>query len=131
MNKVSINPETVSKPIKPYFAHAVKCSGGNLLFISGQISRDAKGNLVGKGDIKAQTRQVLENIKAILASQGANMESIVKVTVFLTDLRNFEAVAEVRQEYFQNNVPASTLVGVTGLVSSDYLIEIEAIAVID
>jgi len=131
MNKTPINPDTVSKPIKPYFAQAVKSSSGNLLFISGQISVDAKGNLVGKGDIKAQTRQVLENIQAILRSVGASLENIVKVTVFLTDLRNFEAVAEVRSEYFKGNPPASTLVGVNGLVSPDFLIEIEAIAVVD
>jgi 2-iminobutanoate/2-iminopropanoate deaminase len=127
MNKTLINPETVAKPIKPYYANAVKVGPGNLLFISGQVALDSKGNLVGK----AQTRQVLENIKAILASVGADMENIVKVTVFLTDLRNFEAVAEVRAEYFRNNPPASTLVGVTALVSPDFLIEIEAIAVID
>ncbi len=131
MNKTVINPETVAKPIKPYYANAVKVGPGNLLFISGQVALDSKGNVVGKGDIKAQTRQVLENIKTILASVGASMDNIVKVTVFLTDLRNFEAVAEVRAEYFKNNPPASTLVGVTALVSPDFLIEIEAIAMVD
>lgn len=131
MNKIAINPETVAKPIKPTYSNAIKTGPGNLLFISGQVALDTQGNVVGKGDIKAQTRQVLENLKAILTSVGATLDNIVKVTVFLTDLQNFEAVTQVRMEYFKGTPPASTLVGVTALVSPDFLIEIEAIAVVD
>lgn len=131
MNKTPINPETIAKPIKPTYSNAIKTGPGNLLFISGQVALDPQGNLVGKGDIKTQTRQVLENIKAILASVDGTLDNIVKVTVFLTDIRSFEAVTQVRLEYFKGTPPASTLVGITSLVSPDFLIEIEAIAVID
>jgi len=86
---------------------------------------------VGKGDMKAQTCQVLENIKAILERAGANFDQIVKVTVYVTDMSRFKEIHEVRAQYFRKDYPASTLVQVSGLVSPEMLIEIEAVAVLD
>ncbi len=111
------------RPIGPY-SQAVKV--GNFLFISGQIPADKDGNLV-KGDIKAQTRQVLENIKAILEAAGAGLENVVKVTVYLKDMNDFGAMNEVYSEYFGESKPARAAVEVSRL-PKDVKIEIEAIA---
>ena len=86
--------------------------------------------LVGLGDIRAQTRQTLENVKAVLEAAGATMDDVVKVTVFVTNVaEHFSQIHEVRAEFFEKDYPASTLVEVKALANKDLLIEIEAIAV--
>jgi 2-iminobutanoate/2-iminopropanoate deaminase len=130
MKKEIIVSEKLSKPLGIY-SEAVKAEGGRMLFISGMTARDKDGNVVGKGDMKAQTRQVMENIKAVLEKAGATFDQIVKVTVFITDMSKFKEIHEVRAQYFKKDYPASTMVQVSGLVSPDLLIEIEAIAVLD
>ena len=117
---------------KVAFSNGVKVTGGELLFVSGQLAKDANSELVGKGDIKAQTRQVLENIKVVLDQAGATFSDIVRVTVFIKDMSQFRDIHDVRLQYFdENNLPASTMVEVTGFVDDDALIEIDAVAVID
>ncbi len=130
MKKEIIVSEKLSKPLGIY-SEAVVAEGKRLLFISGMTARDKNGNVVGKGDMKAQTRQVMENIKAVLEKAGASFDQIVKVTVFITDMSKFKEIHEVRAQYFRKDYPASTMVQVSGLVSPDLLIEIEAIAVLD
>jgi 2-iminobutanoate/2-iminopropanoate deaminase len=130
MKKEIIVSEELSRPLGIY-SQAVKAEGSRLLFISGMTARDKDGNIVGKGDMKAQTRQVLENIKAVLEKAGATFDQIIKVTVFITDMSRFKEIHEVRAQYFKKDYPASTMVQVSGLVSPDMLIEIEAIAVLD
>ena len=103
---------------------------GKVLHISGYVSQDAEGNLVGVGDMKAQTDQVLKNIKAVLASVGGHMSDIVRVTVYVTDMSTLSEIHEVRADYFQQPYPASTLIQVSGLVRPEYMIEIDAVAVI-
>lgn len=83
---------------------------GNLISVSGEISKNAKGEVVGKGDMRAQTRQCIENLKHLLEAGGATLENVVKVTVYLTDKENLKAVHEVSAEYFKEKYPASTLV---------------------
>jgi 2-iminobutanoate/2-iminopropanoate deaminase len=83
---------------------------GNLISVSREISKNAKGEVVGKGDIRAQTRQCIENLKHLLEAGGATLENVVKVTVYLTDMQNLKAIHEVRAEYFKEKYPASTLV---------------------
>jgi len=129
MKKEVIISGNLSKPLGIY-SHAVKVKGNQLLFISGMTARDKNGNIVGKGDIKAQTQQILENMKVILDGVGATFDHIVKVTVFVTDIRYLKEIHEVRAKYFKRDYPASTLVQVSRLVSPDMLIEIEAIAVL-
>jgi reactive intermediate/imine deaminase len=119
-----IHPEGLNKPAT--YSHLVKV--GNLLFIAGQVSADAEGNLVGADDMKAQVRQVLENLKKVLASQKADFSNVVKVNIYTTDIEKFREAAAVREEYFQGNPPASTLVQIVRLARPEFLVEIEAIA---
>jgi len=130
MKKKIIVSEKLSPPLGIY-SEAVLGEGKRLLFISGMTARDREGKVVGKGDMRAQTRQVMENIKAVLDQAGATFDHIVKVTVFITDMSKFKEIHEVRAEYFKRDYPASTMVQVSGLVSPEMLIEIEAVALLD
>lgn len=123
MKKV-IQTEKAPKPIGPY-SQAIQAGG--FLFLSGQIPIDpATGERI-TGDIRRQTRQVLENIKGILESQGLGMENVVKVTVFLKDIGNFNQMNELYATYFSSSPPARTTVEVSRL-PKDADLEIEAIA---
>lgn len=132
--KKEIIPFTADLGTEVAFSQAIKVDKADLsslLFISGQASIDEKGNVVGKGDIKAQARQTLENMKSVLNQLGATMDDVVKVTVFVTDMSHFKEIHEVRREYFKRgNYPASTIVEINRLANEDLMIEIEAIAVI-
>jgi len=127
MDKTILSTNRVAKPFG-IFSQGVKV--GNLVFVSGQIAKNANDEVVGKGDIRAQTRQCIENLKAVLEAGGATLGNVVKVTVFVTDMEHLKAVHEVRAEYFKEKYPASTLVEVSRLTDQDCMIEIEAIAVI-
>ena len=118
--------------VKPFgiFSGAAWQPQGKVLHISGQVSQDVDGNTVGVGDITAQTRQILDNIKKILEAAGGQMSDIAKVTLFVTDMSMLDEIHRVRSEYFTPPYPASSLVQVVSLVRPDYLIEIEAVAVI-
>ena len=112
-------------------SHGVEVPAGKMVFVSGQVSRNAQGELVGKGDIVAQTRQVLENMKSVLAQGGATMDDVVKVTVFVTNVaEHYSQIHQVRAEYFKSDYPASTMVEVKALVQPELMIEIEAVAVV-
>ncbi|MEM2878708.1 MAG: RidA family protein [Candidatus Hadarchaeales archaeon] len=127
MPKKMVYPPELPKTVG--YSQAVRA--GNMLFISGQISENAKGEIVGKGDFKKQARQVFENIKAVLKAEGGSMRDIVKITVHLTDIKNLQAFREVRGEYFKDYYPASTLIEVNSLISDELMIEIDAIAVLE
>jgi len=131
MVKEIIEPIGVPRPMGPY-SQAVVTTGGKLAFISGQVPEDASGNLVGKGDIEAQTRQVLTNLKTMVGEAGGTVADIVKITVFMVEITpsSYETVAKLRREFFGDGYPASTMVEVNSLVSPEWLIEIEAWAVI-
>lgn len=118
--------------VKPFgiFSGAAWQPEGKILHISGQVSQEVDGATVGVGNITTQTRQVLNNIDKILASVGGQLSDIVKVTVFVTDMSMLEEIHRVRSEFFDPPYPASSLVQVVGLVDPDFLIEIEAVAVI-
>jgi 2-iminobutanoate/2-iminopropanoate deaminase len=103
---------------------------GELLFVSGCVALDADGRLVGEGDVVAQTRQVFENIGLCLGAAGASFADVVKVTTFLTNIDDRPAVNTVRKEVFGDARPASTLVEVSALVLPEFLIEVEAVAVV-
>ncbi len=111
-------------------SQGIKAPAGNMVFVSGQVARNSQGETVGIGDIEAQTRQVLENVKAVLAEGGATLDDVVKVTVFVTDVGDYAAIHKVRGEYFSAPYPASTMVEVSALVNPDLKIEIEAIALV-
>lgn len=116
-------------PTPPFFAQAVKV--GPMVFVSGQLARDREGRVVGKGDMAAQTRQVIVNLRAILEAAGAELGHVVKLTAFMTDMALAPQAWAVREEFFAARPPASTGVQVSRLTHPDFLIEIEAIAVID
>ena len=122
------NPASLSKPNG--YTHVVETSGGRTVYVSGQIALDKTGTLVGAGDLKAQTRQVFENLKAALAAAGGTLDDVVKITIFMTDLSQIQEFREIRNSYFPREVPASTLVQVVRLARPELLIEIEAVAVV-
>jgi len=101
-----------------------------LVFISGMTARQADGSIAGIGNIEVQTRQVCENIKAAVEGAGGTLDDVCRVDVFVRNMEHFDAIHKVRREYFKPPLPASTMVEVTKMVSPDYLIEINAIAVI-
>jgi len=128
--KTILNPETVAAPLKQYYSNAVKSEAGPLLWISGQVSLDAQGALVGKDDLRTQAVQVLENIKGILEDSAATMDDIVKVTVYVTDITAFNSITDIREKYFPVFGPASVICEVSALAWPEFLIEIEAVAVV-
>ena len=119
------NPEGMTQPTG--YNHLVKA--GNLMFIAGQVALDGEGNVVGEGDMVLQVRQVLENMKTVLASEGADFSNVVKINIFTTDIDRFRDAGDVRREYFSDNPPASTLVQIERLARPVFLVEIEAIAI--
>jgi enamine deaminase RidA (YjgF/YER057c/UK114 family) len=115
------------------YTHVVLTSPGKLIFISGQVARDKDGNLVGKGDLKAQAAQVFENLNLALKAAGATFNDVVKINWYIKDYKpeSIGALREIRGKYVnKDNPPASTLIGVAALAQDDYLIEVEAVAAI-
>ena len=113
---------------KPAYSSAVVA--GNTIFLAGAVSgRDAAGNVIGRGDIEAQTVAVFESLEETLASAGATFADLVKITVFATKLEYRAKIGEVRARYIAEPPPASTFVVVTSLADPDFLVEIEGIAV--
>ena len=129
MPKTILQSDAVAVP-RGIMSQGVAVPAGRMIFASGQVAREVDGQLVGRGDIRAQTRKTLQNLQAVLAEAGATMDDVVKVTVFVTNLsEHFAAIHEIRAEFFAAPYPASTLVEVSQLVDPEMLIEIEAIAV--
>jgi reactive intermediate/imine deaminase len=123
-----LNPATLSTPTG--YTHVVQVHRGRTVYIAGQVAFDKSGNLVGKGDFAAQATQVFENLKLALAAAGATFDNLAKVTTFVTDLSQMQALREIRAKYYGKNAPASTLVQITQLANPALMIEIEAIAVV-
>jgi 2-iminobutanoate/2-iminopropanoate deaminase len=115
----------------PIYAQAVKVSGAQtLLFIAGQVAYTADGGVAHPGDFKAQARAALQALKAQVEAGGGTLASIVKATTFLTDMRYRADYGSVRAEFFGKKMPPHTLVAVSALAQPEFLIEIEAIAVL-
>ncbi len=102
---------------------------GNTIYVSGQVAYNSDGKLVGEGDMKAQTRQVFENIKSVLESAGSGLKDIVKINTYITDGSKFMDMLAVRSEIFGSDPPASTAVVIAALAFPGLLIEVEAIAI--
>jgi enamine deaminase RidA (YjgF/YER057c/UK114 family) len=130
MAKESINPPGLSQPAGPYVHVTVAPPGGKLVFCAGAVAFDAEGGIVGVGDVVAQTRQTMENLKLALAAAGATFADVVKITNYVLDATDYAKVAPVREEYLREPYPASALIEVKGLMYPELLIEIEAIAVV-
>jgi reactive intermediate/imine deaminase len=129
MNKRAINPWEWQN--RAGFSQAWRVDGANtLVFVSGQAPISAGGELVGADDFEAQCRQVLENLATVVGEAGATLDSIVKLTVFLTDMRTLPEYTRIKGEFFRGEQPASTAVEVTALARPEMLIEVEALAAI-
>ena len=109
------------------YSHVVVVQPGTQVFVAGQLARDAKGTIIGKGDMGAQIRQVGENIKTALAAAGCTLADIVKMTTFVTDIDEFFKHVDVRMTYF-SDVSTSTTIGVSRLSHPDFMVEIEVVA---
>lgn len=126
VENIKITPD----PYKPYnLAQGYKV--GEMLYISGQAAYGEKGELVGVGDFDAQAEQTFKNLKKVLETGGSSFKNVIKVTIFLRDMSNFEKIVALREKYFTAPYPADTIVEIGSLYSPDALIEIEAIAVTD
>ena len=127
----TVSPKPLNWDRKYNFVQAVHVKNPtNILFISGQASLDDDGNVIHKGDIEAQLRKVYDNMKAVVEEAGGSMNNIVKTTAYVTDIRYFEKEAEVRKEYFRDNI-AHTIAVINNLALEGMMCEIEAIAVIE
>jgi len=121
--RTAINPAGIAP--NPALSPGVRV--GDFLFVSGNVGVDSSGNLVGPGDCEAQSRQVMANIRTIVEAAGGNMQDVVKITCFLTDVNNYPAYGKVRSETWPSSPPASSTVIVAGLVRPEYLVEVEAV----
>jgi len=123
-----LSPPTLAKPVG--YSQIAVVPAGTFIYISGQISQDSAGNVVGKGDFPAQVEQVFKNLKDALEAAGATFHDVFKMNSYFLDLSHLAAYRAVRDRYVNvQSPPASTAVQVSRLVHPDYLIEIEAIAV--
>jgi len=126
IKRITIDPD----PYEP-FRLAQGYRVGDLLFISGQAAIDQSGRMVGVGDFEAQAKQAFENLDRVLRAGGSSLRNVIKVTIFLTDMTNFDRIVKLRGQWFTAPYPADTIVEVRSLYSPDAMIEIEAIAVAD
>ena len=123
-----IQPASMAPPAGPG-SLAVEAHGW--VYVSGQVSVNEKREIVGRGDIAAQTEQVLKNLKACLEAAGAGLNDVVELVIYMKDMADYRpAVVDARLRYFGSHRPASTVVGVTSLANPDFLIEIKAVACI-
>ena len=135
IKREKIQPEGLHVVIRagqPAYTHVVTVNGtGKMIFVAGQLARDANGNCVGKGDMRDQIEQVGENIKTCLGAVGATLADIVKTNTYVTDYEEFAKHPDMRMRYFGPATPTSTTVQISRLADPDAMIEIEAIAVVD
>ena len=135
IKREKIQPQGMNVVIRagqPAYSHVVTVTGtGRMIFVAGQLARDAEGNCVGKGDMRAQIQQVGENIKTCLEAADATLADIVKTNTYVTDYGEFAKHGDMRLRYFGPATPTSTTVQISRLADPDAMIEIEAIAVVD
>lgn len=124
-----IKSETL--PPSPGYSQAVSVGNGRLIYVAGQVALDPSGKLVGPGDFRAQAEQTFENLKATLAASGATFQNVVKLNSYFVDIKHVPVFREVRDKYINAaHPPVSTAVEVRRLVREEWLLEVEAIAVI-
>ena len=134
MKRQNIQPASLSKRVvggHVLYSHVVVVEGRKTIFVYGQLARSPSGDVVGRGDMGAQIRQVGENVKAALAAAGATLADIVKTNTYVTDIDEFFKHPDVRADIFGQSLPTSTTVEVRRLSHPDLMVEIEAVAMID
>lgn len=127
----AINPDDLPQPQS--YSHVTVATGTKLVFVAGQVAEDRRGSVVGPGDLEAQARQAFANVGRALVAGGARPEQVAKLTIFVVKYRpeSLAAIEEGRAALFGDHKPADALVGVEALSDPRYLIEVEAIAVVD
>ncbi len=131
INRRNIQPEALHQrrvDNRVLYSHVVSVEPRRLVFISGQLSRDKNGEIVGKGDMRAQLRQALENVKAALEAAGANLADLVRTNTYVTDIDEYFKHVDVRMEFYSHAMPTSTTVEVRRLAQPELMVEIDAIA---
>jgi enamine deaminase RidA (YjgF/YER057c/UK114 family) len=131
LDRKNIFPEGLSKRVvgrHVLYAPVVTVVPGRLIFVSGLLARSSTGEIVGKGNMREQIRQVCENLKTALAAAGASLADLIRTQTFTTDIDAFFQNVDVRMEYFGAALPTSTTVEVRRLSHPDFLVEVEAIA---
>lgn len=130
MPKTEIRPLGVFKSPTAPFSLATVSHGSKIVHISGQVAQDEQGKNVGVGDVRVQTEQVIQNIKACVEAEGGTLADVCRVTIYLTAREYLPIVMEVRRAHFKDPFPAATAVVVSGLANHEWLVEIEATAVL-
>jgi enamine deaminase RidA (YjgF/YER057c/UK114 family) len=123
----SFNPSEVWAPFGAFSMGAIQ-GDGQLIYLKGQVALDRDGQVVGEGDMRAQTRKTLENIRTVLAAVGGEMADIVSLVHYVTDIDAFMKTADIRREFFAEPFPVTTTVQVVRLYHPDLLVEITATA---
>jgi len=124
-----LNPITMPKPAG--YSHVARVTGGSIVYTAGQVALDKSGNVVGKDDFRAQTQQVFENLKAAVEAAGGSFHDVIKLNIYFLDSANLAIFREVRDRFINlQNPPASTAVQVPRLFRPEFLIEVEAVAVV-
>jgi 2-iminobutanoate/2-iminopropanoate deaminase len=123
----AVNPANVWSPFGA-FSMAVIQGEGQIVHLKGQVSLDARGQIVGANDMRVQVRKVLENIRDVLASMGGQMGDIYSLTHYSTDIAQFMGAGDIRQDFFADPFPVTTTVQIERLYHPDLMIEIAAIA---
>jgi len=126
MKRIELKPDWPWAAKAPY-GMGTKC--GDWVFVSGQVAFDHQGEIVGGNDMEAQAEQVFANIREVLALGGATLDDVMKVTIFMVDMSQYESYGRARSRAFSRNRPASTLIPVEKLIRPGLLVEIEAIAI--
>ena len=134
IERISFQPENLHvRIVNGYrlFSPSLSVSGGvRQIFVSGQVSKDINGNVVGKGNMHAQIQQVGENVRMCLEAAGATLADLVKTTTYVTDIDEFFKHVDIRHHYFGPALPTSTTIEVRRLAHPDYMVEIEGLAII-
>lgn len=131
--RTNIHPEGLSKRVVSgllLYSPVVAVEGCRLVFVSGLLARDAAGNIIGKGDMGAQIRQVGENLRTALEAAGATLDDLVRTCTYVTDIDEFFRHVDVRHQYFGRALPTSTTVEVRRLSNPDFMVEVEAFAAV-
>jgi aminoacrylate peracid reductase len=127
MSYTVVVPKGSAPPLAPY---SPGTKAGNAVYVSGTLALDSQGNLIGRGDVKAQTRHILESIKAVLQAAGGSLQDVTFNHIFLADMNLYAAMNEVYREYFPANPPARYCIR-ADLVKPEFLVEIASIAHLD
>jgi enamine deaminase RidA (YjgF/YER057c/UK114 family) len=134
VERVSFQPENLHVRIVNgfrLFSPSMSVTGGQRqIFVSGQVSKDVNGHVVGKGDMRAQIERVGENVRMCLEAAGATLADLVKTTTYVTDIDEFFKHADIRHRYFGPGLPTSTTIEVRRLAHPDYMVEVEGLAIV-